>query len=94
MHSVFSDQAKEIRYSHMINLKDRLLDVKVANERLLVLSEQAAMIYKLYNGEKEQIFSRVGLTCFAFDGFSNHLFVGTTSGSITEQQIDRSIEYK
>jgi len=52
MHSVFSDQVKEVRHSQMINMKERVIDIKVTHGRLLVLNESAALMYKLYNAEK------------------------------------------
>jgi len=93
MLSVFCDQAKEIRHKQMVNMKDRLLDIKVANGRLLVLSESAALVYKLHNAEKEQVFQMEGASCFSCDPTSNHLYVGSSSGAIVEFRIDKSTEY-
>lgn len=93
MLNVFSDQEKTVRPSQMINMKDRLLDILVTNGRLIILSEAAALTYKLHNAEREHIFQVENATSFACDPTSNRIYVGTGKGTILESRIEKSVEY-
>jgi uncharacterized protein (UPF0303 family) len=53
---VLGDENKEVRHNLTVNMKEKIIDIKVNAQRLFVLTTAGIIVYKIYNLSKELVF--------------------------------------
>lgn len=91
---VLGEEGRDVRHSLMINMKEKLIDIRVSAQRLFVLTSANAITYKLYNLSKETVFTVDQATCFTTTPLNSHIYIGSENNNIYEFRVDKEVDYK